>query len=95
MFISAFCGPSKASVHLTMPKATKMIDMWWLLFAIFGGFGVALWQLPNIVWTYIRIAEVTAFIIGCIVIGRIFVLTIGYAIYFSGQKDYSTLEGDD
>ena len=89
LLVSGIYGPNIANSHLTLPKELKMIDIWCLLYSIMGLFGVVMWQLPQIVWTYFRILEVSAFIIGCIFIIRIVVLTIGYAIYFSGDNNKS------
>lgn len=53
ILISAFCGREKANVHLTMPKYQKMIDFWWLLYAILGAMGLTFYYTSgnqNIFW---------------------------------------------
>jgi hypothetical protein len=43
ILVSAFCGREKSNVHLTLPKSSKMIDFWWLFYAILAGIGLTLW----------------------------------------------------
>jgi hypothetical protein len=51
LFISAICSPKKSSVHLTIPKSSKMVDLWWLFYAILAAVGLTLWQTPTVQWT--------------------------------------------
>ncbi len=64
IIVSAFCGPKKANVHVTLPKYTKMVDMWLLFYAILAAIGLTFWQTPYINWTedftFVSVTNTTA-----------------------------------
>mmetsp|Transcript_29093 Transcript_29093/g.28107 ORF Transcript_29093/g.28107 Transcript_29093/m.28107 type:complete len:136 (+) Transcript_29093:876-1283(+) len=50
LLFSAIIGPAVASLHLTLPKASKMIDFWWLFYAVLAAIGLTMWQRDTVDW---------------------------------------------